>query len=271
MASVLRRLHALGQSCPPMLALLIQLGVTLAMAVAIIAIAQLSAWRPDLLATGLLQGLLAAMLARAAGMSSWWWWLNLVFVPGLLLLSGAALPSWLFLVAFVLLSLLNWNSFTERVPLYLTGPATRLELARLLEARGPRFALVDLGCGPGGALLWLARRFPQARFVGVETAPLSFFIARLRSLGRGNCHIRYQSLWRTELSGFDVAYCFLSPAPMAAVWRKALAELPEGAWLISNSFGIDQVAAQEVIELNDWRNSRLLLWRLDDARSAAIG
>ncbi|OLU34456.1 class I SAM-dependent methyltransferase [Pseudomonas sp. PA27(2017)] len=262
MAASYRALHRLGERYPALLALLIQLVITLAMGVAIIAAARLFGWRASPLVAGLLHGLLCACLARWLGLSRWWWWLNLLFVPGLLLASGAPLPSWLFLLGFLLLLLLNWNSFGERVPLYLTGVGTRKELARLLEGRGQHFSFVDLGCGPAGTLLWLARRFPQAQFTGVETAPLSFAIAWLRCLGRRNCRIRYQNLWRTELSAIDIAYCFLSPAPMPALWDKARDELPKGAWLISNTFEIPGVAPQRVVELKDWRDSRLLLWEI---------
>ncbi|SDI56570.1 hypothetical protein SAMN05216588_11958 [Pseudomonas flavescens] len=270
MAVSYHALHRLGERYPALLALLIQLVVTLCMGLAVVAFAHFSNWRPSLLAAGLLHGLLSAGLARWLGLSRWWWWLNLAFVPGLLLASGAPLPSWLFLLGFLLLLLLNWNSFGERVPLYLTGAGSRRELARLLEERGERFAFVDLGCGPAGTLLWLARRFPHARFTGVETAPLSYAIARLRSLAQPNCRIRYQNLWHSDLATVDVAYCFLSPAPMPALWRKASAELPAGAWLISNTFDIPGVAAQRVVALKDWRDSRLLLWEMDDEQGAPI-
>ncbi|UCJ17246.1 class I SAM-dependent methyltransferase [Pseudomonas sp. MM211] len=270
MAASYRVLHRLGERYPALLALLIQLSVTLCMGLAIVAVAHLSSWRPGPLAAGLLHGLLTASLARWFGLSRWWWWLNLVFVPALLLASGAPLPSWLFLLGFLLLLLLNWNSFGERVPLYLTGAGSRRELARLLEERGERFAFVDLGCGPAGTLLWLARRFPQAQFTGVETAPLSCAIAWLRSIGQRNCRIRYQNLWRSDLAAIDVAYCFLSPAPMLALWDKARLELPAGAWLISNTFEIPGVAPQRVVALKDWRDSRLLLWEIDGAHGATI-
>lgn len=255
-------LHRLGNRYPALLALLIQLFVTLCLGVTIVAAVHLSGWRPSPLPAGLLHGLLAAGLARWLGLSRWWWWLNLLFVPALLLASGAPLPSWLFLLGFLLVLLLNWNSFGERVPLYLTGAGSRRELARLLEERGERFAFVDLGCGPAGTLLWLARRFPHAQFTGVETAPLSYAIARLRSVAQRNCRIRYQNLWRSDLADIDVAYCFLSPAPMPALWDKARAELPPGAWLISNTFEIPGVPPQRMVALKDWRDSRLLLWEI---------
>ena len=90
MAASYRALHRLGERYPALLALLIQLVVTLGMGLAIVAAAHLSAWRPSPLAAGLVHGLLCACLARWLGLSRWWWWLNLLFVPGLLLASGAA-------------------------------------------------------------------------------------------------------------------------------------------------------------------------------------
>lgn len=248
---------------PALLALCAQLGATLIIAALLYLLAYLSPWRPSGLTAALLQGLLAAGLGRWLGLSRWWWWwLNLLFVPALLLVSGAALPSWVFLAGFVLLLLLNWNSLGERVPLYLTGPRSRRELATLLAQQKPGFRFIDLGCGPGGSLLGLARQFPLAQFVGVETAPLSFAIAWLRALRQPNCRIRYENLWRTDLSQFDVVYCFLSPAPMAALWAKALQQMPAGSWLLSNSFEVPGVPADQRIELHDWRQSLLLLWRM---------
>lgn len=253
---------------PALLALLAQLCAALLVGGVIVLAVQFSNWRPSGLAAGLVQGLLAASFARWLGLSSWWWWLSLGFVPALLLFSGAALPSWVFLVGFLLLLLGNWNSFGERVPLYLTGVRSRQQLAELLAGQAAGFRFVDLGCGPAGTLLWLARRFPRAQFVGVETAPLPFAIAWLRALPQSNCRIRYENLWRTDLGEFDVVYCFLSPAPMAALWAKAVAQMAVGAWLVSNSFEVPGVPADQQVELHDWRRSRLLLWRMPEVARA---
>ncbi len=262
MLGVVRVIRRLGGPYPAVGALLAQLIAALLLGVLIVLAAQLSGWRPTWLGAGLTQGLLAASLGRWFGLSRSWWWLNLAFVPALLVFAGAPLPSWVFLAGFLLLALLNWNSVGERVPLYLSGARCRRQLGALLARQAPAFRFVDLGCGPAGTLLALARQFPQAQFVGVETAPLSFAIAWLRSLRQSNCQIRYENLWRTDLAPFDVVYCFLSPAPMAALWRKARGQMAAGAWLVSNSFTVPGVAADEVIELHDWRHSRLLLWRM---------
>ena len=247
---------------PALRALLAQLGATLGLALLVVTAHALLTYRPPLLAAGLLQGLLAALLGRRLGLSAWWLPINLLFVPGLLLLNGQQLPPSLFLLAFVLLLLLNWNSLRERVPLYLSGRQTIATLAELLQPLPAGFRFIDLGCGLAGGLYRLSKRYPQAQFVGVETAPLVFALAWLRCLPRRNCHIRYRNLWQQPLAGFDVVYCFLSPAPMPRLWAKARAEMTPPARLISNSFEIPDVAPDQVLELHDWRASRLLIWRL---------
>jgi len=111
------------------------------------------------------------------------------------------------------------------------------------------------------SLLRLARRYPSAHFVGVETAPLTFGLCWLRCLFQRNCRVRFRSFWREPLAGYDVVYCFLSPAPMPALWDKARVEMNPGALLISNSFEVPDVEPQEILAIDDWRHSRLLIWR----------
>src|SRR3990167_2275707 len=135
---------------PALLALSAQLGATLLVGLALYLIAQLSPWRPILMATGLLQGLLAATLARYLGLSRWWCGLNLLFVPALLLASGAPPPSWVVLCGFFLLLLLNWTGFGGRLRLYLTAAGPRQHLRAVLAQHPAQFRFIVLGCGPAG-------------------------------------------------------------------------------------------------------------------------
>ena len=86
-----------------------------------------------------------------------------------------------------------------------TRPVVAALHAQRMAAAGAR-TVADLGCGLGDTPVDLSRRFPQATFVGVETAPLSFALAWLRCLPRRNCQVRYRDLWRVELGEFDVVY-----------------------------------------------------------------
>lgn len=253
---------------PAVLALLAQLGAALLVLLGLLLYGQVTGQRAPLLVAGLLQGLLAAALGQWAGLARWWLALNALFVPGLLLLDGQSLPAGFWLGGLLLLALLNWNSLRERVPLYLSGRRTRDRLVELLGEQPATFALVDLGCGFAGTLCQLASRYPRARLVGYETAPLVFLVAWLRCLPRRNCRVYFRSLWQAELAAFDAVYCFLSPAPMPALWAKARAEMRPGALLVSNSFSVPGMAPERVIEVGDWRRSRLLIWQPGTAGQA---
>lgn len=251
----------LASRYPLLLAVLVQLAALVVAVVGLRLWASFAGQRPSLLALFCLQAVLAALLGEVLGLARWWVFINLLFAPALYLVSGRGLSAGIAALGFVLLLLLNWNSLRERVPLYLTGRQTRERLAELLAEREPSFKFVDLGCGLGDTLVDLSRRFPQASFVGVETAPLSFALAWLRCLPRRNCQVRYRDLWRVELGEFEVVYCFLSPAPMPRLGEKARQELRPGSWLISNTFEIPGQPADRVLEVGDLRGSRLLLWR----------
>lgn len=246
---------------PALLALFCQVASLLISWLLLLALARLADWHVSVLIAACVQGSIAALMGQRLGLSRWWLPINLGFVPGLVLLQDHVLPPWLLLAGFIVLLLLNWNSLIERVPLYLTGKAVEQRLIRRLAQLPDGFRFIDMGSGLGGTLLRLARAYPAGRFVGVETAPLTFALCWLRCMFQRNCQVRYRSLWRVSLAEYDVVYCFLSPAPMPALWQKARAEMRSGTLLISNSFEVPGVEAQEVLPVDDWRHSRLLIWR----------
>ncbi|MEW5755776.1 MAG: class I SAM-dependent methyltransferase [Pseudomonadota bacterium] len=209
----------------------------------------------------LLQGVAAAFLGERLGLAPWWRIINVVLPFAVWGAWVLELPAWVYLVALLGLLAFFWNSADERVPLYLSNTATREALATLLPAQtGVRF--LDIGAGLSGTLAHLARMRPDGYFAGVESAPVPALISRLRLMGVANARLIYGDLWRQELASYDVVYCFLSPAPMAEVYRKAKAEMRRGSVLISNSFAVPQVAPDEVYELEDRRRTRLYLYRL---------
>lgn len=246
---------------PALLALVSQFAGLLIAWLLLWLLARLAGWTTTLMLAACLQGLLAALIGRRLGLPRWWLPINLCFVPGLVLTQGHTLPPWLLLCGFVVLMLLNWNALLERVPLYLSGSAAEQQLHRQLARLPAGFRFIDLGSGLGGPLLRLARAYPNGHFVGVESAPLAFLVCRLRCLLQPNCRVYLRSFWRESLAPYDVVYCFLSPAPMPALWSKACAEMRADALLISNSFEVPNVEAEEVVPLEDWRHSQLLVYR----------
>jgi hypothetical protein len=215
----------------------------------------------------------AGLCGSVAGLLSWWlglrrWWLpvQLVFAPALLLAAAFELDYRFYLFGVILLGLVFGAVFATQVPLYLSGRRVWQALERELPApqAGARFAFVDLGCGLGGLLQYLARRRPDGDFRGVELAPVPALIAWLRSRFSGltNCRVSWGSLWHCDLAGTQVVFAFLSPVPMQALWQKARREMRTGSVFISSSFEVPGEQPDRVVVVDDRRQTRLLIWRL---------
>jgi hypothetical protein len=206
-------------------------------------------------------GLLALALSGVLRLPVWWLPIQALFVPSLVLALRLDIPPAVYLGGFVLSWLVFRSNPGERVPLYLTNRATWEAVAELLPERDG-FAFVDLGCGLGGGLAFLAERNPAGQFVGVESAPLPFLLARWRVRRLANCKIRFGDLHGEDLSRYDAVYAFLSPDPMPALWRKARREMRPGSLFISNSFEVPGIEPDRTVVLSDGRRTRLLIWRM---------
>lgn len=210
----------------------------------------------------LLQGIIAARLARGLGMEAWWLPMHALFVPGMVWTLGLGLPPVYAFAAFCLLASLYWGVSRTRVPLFLSSRAAAHAVADLLP-RGRSFTFLDLGCGLGGVLAYLARAHPAGRYYGIESAPLPFLLSRLRAvLGAQSCRISWGDFRELDLGRYDVVYAYLSPAAMGDLWRKARREMRCGSLLISNGFAIADVPPTSTVATGAQGDSRLLLWRM---------
>ena len=131
-----------------------------------------------------------------------------------------------------------------------------------LTAAHPRLRFLDLGAGLGSIVCPLAKMRPDARIVGVENAPATWLIGRLRTLGLPNCDWRWGDLWQCSLAEQDVVYAFLSPVPMPELWEKASREMPAGSLFISNSFPVPGITPERIVELDDRRQTSLYCYRI---------
>jgi hypothetical protein len=208
------------------------------------------------------QGVFAAIIGLKLGLQRWWLPLQLILPAA----GGAALmlalPSWIFLAVFIALVLVFWNASSERVPLYLTNRHTWEALAGQLPKGKTKF--IDIGCGVGGTLTYLANACPQAHISGIESAPIPYALAwlRIRFSGLRNITLLYGDFWKHNLEGYDLAYVFLSPTPMGALYEKAKSEMQHGAALISNSFAVPDHLPDETLNIEDRRQTQLLIWRM---------
>jgi len=208
----------------------------------------------------LLLGTLAVGTGQGLGLGRGWLPFLLGFPWVMALLLRHPVPGWVWPAALAALLLVYGGGMLTRVPLYNSNRAAWAALLDLLPPGPARF--VDLGAGLGGPLAFLARERPDARFLGVEASPLTWLAAWLRTLPcRGNCRVRWGSLWREDLGEFDVVYAFLSPAPMPELWAKAVREMKPGSLLVSNTFAVPGQEPLRRIPLSGREDACLLVWK----------
>lgn len=257
----------LKQRSPALIALLAHLPGVVCAAILIASGIQLAL--PGMI---LIVSLSAALLAWYWRLPLWWRFINLFFLPLIgfaLLLQSQSIaidPNW-YLAAFLILALTSIGAVRTRVPLYLSSPRAAQELAQRLPPNG---RLIDLGCGLGGPLARIHKLRPDARLAGIEAAPLNWLITKIRlKISGADADIRLGNLWTANLGDYDIVYAYLSPAPMARLWDKALLEMKTGSLFISNSFSVDGVDTSfdpdEIIEISqpgDLSHAQLLIWRM---------
>jgi SAM-dependent methyltransferase len=191
----------------------------------------------------LLQGACAAALTWRRGLASWWRAIQFLFPLAVLATGTLALPSWLFLAAFLFLLLLYWSTFRTQVPYFPSGRRVWEEVARQLPPGRP-LRVIDIGSGLGGLVLELARRRPESSVVGIELAPLPWLASQLRvKLSGSRARFLRGDYEQLDFARFDVVFAYLSPAAMSALWRKAAAEMRPGSVLMSYEFDIVEKTA----------------------------
>lgn len=206
-----------------------------------------------------IQALIAWLIARGIKLPPVWQIFNLALVPAIASLASFELPTLPLSILVAIVALLYLPTFWTRVPYYPTSTKTYAEIAHHLPI-DREFTFIDLGCGFGPLLRFLARRAPRGRFLGVEISPLAFVGAFLGALMVRNLRIRYRSIWSVDLGAYDVVYAFLAPGPMAELWAKVEQEMRPGTVFISNTFPAP-APADQVIEIADRRAARLYLYR----------
>ncbi|MBI1754517.1 MAG: class I SAM-dependent methyltransferase [Acidobacteria bacterium] len=209
----------------------------------------------------LLQAVLAVFLSRWTDLGPRWVFMQAALPFLVRSLWNAPIPGWVYLALFLGLALVFGGGLFTRVPLYHASRDAWEKLEPLLPER-PGLHFVDLGCGFGGPVAHLAKARPDGTFLGIEASPLTWLVAWLRCLPRANARIRLGSLWRADLSGFDVAYAFLSPVPMPGLWAKVRREMKPGSRFISHSFDVPFETPHRVIPVEGRDGARLLVWEM---------
>ena len=185
--------------------------------------------------------LISGLVALSFRLSTPWIILNLL-LPTILLFPviNPLFP----LVALIMLLLVFAPVLRTKAPLFLSNELIVESIAE--ELPESNFTFFDLGCGTGGVLRVLAKRFPNGGFYGFELGIIPFLVAYILSLPHKNLKIRYKNFWNQDWSKADYLYAFLSPDPMEKVTEKYLALNPKPVFLV-NSFPLHLNHQKEVI------------------------
>jgi hypothetical protein len=197
-------------------------------------------WRHPLPLYGaaLLQGAFAALLTYICGLAPWWCPIQLVFPVALLGANALHLPPAVVFGVFLFMLLFFWSTFRTQVPFYPSGHSVWQGVSDLLPPDRP-VRLIDIGSGLGGLVLNLAGRHPRSEFSGIEVAPLAWLLSVLRARMTGStARFLRGDYERLNFAEFDVVFAYLSPAAMAALWRKAKREMRPATMLVSYEFTI---------------------------------
>ncbi len=205
-------------------------------------------------------GAVALLIATLTRQPWWWRVIHLLFAPLAWGVAELAIdPGWFLLLA-ILLLLVYRGALSGQVPLYFSNTDTANALDEIMANRSP-LRFLDLGAGVGSVLRPLAMARPDASFTGVENAPATWLVGRVRTAGLSNCEWRWGDIWQSRLADYDVVYAFLSPAPMCDLWQKVQREMRPGSLFISNSFAVPDVEASAIIDVDDDRQTRLYCYQ----------
>ena len=209
--------------------------------------------------------LTALLVAHFLRLSTPWKLMNSALPISIASSLAVPLPSWVFLTPFIALFAIYAPALWTRVPYYPTSRAAYpLILAELPPDRP--FTFIDIGCGMGDLLLFLKQHRSNGHYVGIEIGMVPYLVSKAKAVlcGQGRVTVRFQSVYKTDLSHFDFAYAFLSPAAMTQVWAKAYNEMQPGSTFITNSFEVPEKASYQV-NIKDHRKGVLFVHRMEGA------
>lgn len=221
----------------------------------------IAGWNLQLWQLALCQGIIAAGLCTWLQQPVWWRVIHLLFFPAIVVMQGFNLPPWVYLLVFLLLSLVFWGTVKGDVPLFLSSTAVVDAVLKILAEENAG-SFVDIGAGLATVVAPVARQMPDLRIDALERAPLPWLYAYWRCRGLSNVNVRLCSLWRSNLADYSVVFAFLSPLVMAGVAEKVMREMRAGSLFISSSFPLPEYLPENVIRINDRQKTCLYCYRI---------
>ena len=196
----------------------------------------------------IIQGLFAALLARVLRLAIWWQWILFTFPLAIwLALKLDLTPSFLF-GGFLLFVLMYWSVFLTQVPYYPSGQGVCDVVAKLID-HDKQLKILEIGSGLGGFSIQLAKIHPKSSYMGIEIAPLPFWISFIRSKYQGSkVRFRLGNYEKVDFGDFDLVFAYLSPAAMPKLFEQCKAQMKSGSILISHEFIVPGIKPSTILQ-----------------------
>jgi|GEM_PF-2060526 len=191
-------------------------------------------------------GLMAGVMSYMIHLPVWWQRINSCFAFMILIFYSLHLPGWMYLLAFIAMMGLYWNTLITRVPYYPSNQLVWEAVAKLLPNQQP-CRVLEIGSGLGGFSRYISKYHAQVQCLGLETAPIPWLASMVLSKLEGaNCSFQRKNYENEDFSKYDVIFAFLSPAAMPSLYAKAEQELHPQAQIVSYMFAWPEEALPNV-------------------------
>jgi hypothetical protein len=190
-------------------------------------------------------GLMAGVMSYMIHLPVWWQRINSCFAFTILIFYSLHLPGWMYLIAFIAMTGLYWNTLVTRVPYYPSNQLVWEAVGKLLPDQQCR--VLEIGSGLGGFSRYISKHHAHVQCLGLETAPIPWLASMVLSkLERAKCSFQRKNYEDEDFSKYDLIFAFLSPAVMQSLYLKAEQELNPEAKIISYMFAWPEVALPNV-------------------------
>jgi predicted RNA methylase len=124
--------------------------------------------------------------------------------------------------------------------------------------------IYDLGSGWGSLVIRLARKYPDRQIVGYELSVFPWLITKMikKLLGLSNLVLYREDFLKADLSEASVIICYLFPTAMEEIKSKISHVKGKLGFIISNNFALPSYQPSKVVQLNDFYNSPVYLYRM---------
>lgn len=172
---------------------------------------------------------------------------------------------WVLILFFVLILLLMllwmYSAIRTKVP-FISVPLSILpEIEKALDLKSESI-VYDLGCGDARVLFYLARKYPNAKFIGIENGLFPYLIAHTTCIWNkkhhkvNNVQIIHKSFFDHNLSNATHIFVYLYPQIMDDILSKLEEELNPGTRLVSATFKF--LLKKPLVEIDLLRKKRQL-------------